>query len=106
MDRQLSPSETALYKRCDEVLHYVWDPIGVSGRVATRDEYDAYVPLVFSLVNENASSSEIADTLVRFVAERMELTPDRQKAQDVAELLVEWRTRINDDVAKRLVSGR
>lgn len=106
MDQELPPNEAALYRRCDEVLHYVWDPIGVSGRVATRDEYDDYVPPIFALVNENASSSEIADALVRFVSERMELTPDRQKAQYVAELLLGWRERINDDAARKLVSGR
>ena len=52
---KLPPNEAALYKRCDEVLHYVLDPIGVSGSVETRDEYDAYVPPIFALVNENAS---------------------------------------------------
>ena len=105
MGHTLPPNEAELYDRCNEVLHYIWDPIGVSGSVSARDEYDAYIPPIFALVNENAPSSEIAGALVRFVSERMELTPDRKKAQEVAELLLEWRERINDTAARRLVDG-
>ena len=31
-------------RRSDEVLHYLWDPIGVAGTVMARDEYTGYVP--------------------------------------------------------------
>ena len=33
-----------LHRRTDEVLHYIWDPIGVSGVPTARDEYSGYVP--------------------------------------------------------------
>jgi hypothetical protein len=39
MGRKLSPEQNELYKRVDEVLHYVWDSIGVAGEPHARDEY-------------------------------------------------------------------
>ena len=44
----------------NEVLPYVWDPIGVAGMPQTRDEYDSYVPGVFKLVEGGANKNEIA----------------------------------------------
>jgi hypothetical protein len=29
-----------LYRMVDEILHYVWDPIGVAGEARARDEYN------------------------------------------------------------------
>ena len=106
MEQELPPVEKELYTRCDEVLHYVWDPIGVAGTPETRDEYDYYVWPIFALVNEGAPESDIANTLNRFVLERMEMSPDKRKASEVARLLLEWRERINESFARNLVSGR
>jgi hypothetical protein len=41
--------EQELLTRVNEVLHYIWDPIGVRGEPNARDEYDSYVPEVYSL---------------------------------------------------------
>ena len=106
MGQKLPPNEADLYKRCSEVLHYIWDPIGVAGSPETRDEYESYVPPIFALVNENASVSKISKALNQFVSERMELNPDRAKAEEVARLLLQWRDRINERVARDLAGGR
>ena len=98
--RELRPEELQLYKRCDEVLHYVWDPIGVSESVAARDEYSTYVWLVFGLVQEKASQSKIADFLVELESKSMGLNPDRRRADKVAGLLVEWRQRIDETLPR------
>ena len=39
-----------LIKRVDEVLFYVWDPIGVSKFTGARDEYSSYALTIISLV--------------------------------------------------------
>jgi len=106
MEHKLPPNDAELYRRCDEVLHFVWDPIGVSGSPAARDEYDSYVPPIFALVSENASPSKIADTLVNFESDRMALSPNRTKAQEVAEILLEWRERVNEEVTRQLFGDR
>ena len=50
MGQKLPPDQMELYRRVDEVLHYLWDPIGVAGAPEARDEYYSYLPHVFSLL--------------------------------------------------------
>jgi len=78
----------------------------VAGTPETRDEYDSYVPPILARVIDNASVSEIADVLDRFVLERMEISPDRAKSQEVAQLLLAWWDQINERAARNLVTGR
>ena len=47
MGTKLEPHDEELYRRVDEVLHYIWDPIGVAGAPMARDEYYAYLPQIF-----------------------------------------------------------
>lgn len=47
MGRKLSAFERELCLRINEVLYYVWDPIGVADTPRARDEYDSYVLQVF-----------------------------------------------------------
>jgi len=61
MKEKLSAKEKELYRRTDEILHYLWDPIGVSDIAQARDEYYSYLPRVFSRLIEDAK--EIAKTL-------------------------------------------
>ena len=63
MGHQLSPEHKELYRRVDEVLHYLWDPIGVSDVPEARDEYHSYLPHIFSLLIRRVSAQEITDFL-------------------------------------------
>jgi hypothetical protein len=91
MSQELSPSETALYRAVDEVLHYVWDPIGVSAIPEARDEYNTYVPQVFGLVRDGMTSEGIAIFLSRIVVERMGLRDNPSHSLEVANILVNWK---------------
>jgi hypothetical protein len=91
MGSRLPPEELELYKRCDEVLHYIWDPIGVAGAPGARDEYESYLPQVFKLLRGGAERDEIADYLVRVETESMGMATGRTRAQNAATVLVEWR---------------
>ena len=91
MGRKMSSEDTELCKRCDEVLHYLWDPIGVAGEPRGRDEYDSYIPQVFMLLRESAGRNQIAEYLVQIETEQMGLSPNRARAQVVAEVLEKWR---------------
>lgn len=88
--RYLSPFEKELYQRTDEVMHYVWDPIGVAGIPQARDEYDSYLPQVFSMLIERKSEGEIAAYLTGIEDERMGLVPDPEKASQIASILIGW----------------
>lgn len=41
MGHKLSQADMDLYRAVDEVLHFIWDPIGVRGFPEARDEYHA-----------------------------------------------------------------
>ena len=90
MGRQLTPFEKELYQRADEVLHYVWDPIGISGTPQARDEYDSYLAQVFGILVESKSKDAISSYLVKVEEERMGLTPSTEQAMRVQELLLDW----------------
>ena len=91
MGQKLLPNELTLYRRCDEVLHYLWDPIGVSDAPGARDEYESYLPEVFKLLIDGAGQDRIVDYLVRVETESMGLQLDRVRATNAAFVLIEWR---------------
>lgn len=64
----------AVHARVDEILHYVWDPIGIAGVSEARDEYNSYVPTVVRLLIEEKEEEKIAAFLHRIAAERMGLS--------------------------------
>lgn len=97
MGSRLSAQELELYKRCDEVLHYIWDPIGVSGEPTARDEYHSYLPQVFRLLCDGALGDTIADYLAEVETESMGLETSRASAERAATVLLEYR----DWIARR-----
>ncbi|MCC2617130.1 hypothetical protein LJ739_12830 [Aestuariibacter halophilus] len=86
---KLSAEEQELYRRVDEILHYLWDPIGVSDIPLARDEYHSYLPKVFSLVISEAKHHEISEYLVKVESGSMGMSPNNGKAIEVAKLLIE-----------------
>jgi len=92
MGRKLSPAEMEIYRRTDEILHFIWDPIGITGAAGARDEYHSYLPVVFSKLQQSSdASTAIVDYLVWVEEDRMGAKPNRQHAERVAELLIENR---------------
>ena len=91
MGNALPPDQEELHRRVDEVLHYVWDPIGISGIPEARDEYHSYLPLVFSRLIQNASAQEIADFLSWVASDRMGLESNPAHSLAVANILVDWK---------------
>ena len=96
MGQKLSPPDLALYQAVDEVLFYVWDPIGVSRSPWARDEYQSYLPQVFQFVREGQSEEAIANFLTAITAERMGLSLTAERDLEVAWLLLEWRSLVSD----------
>ncbi|MFK3741253.1 hypothetical protein [Massilia sp. TN1-12] len=84
-------NEKELYQRIDEVLHYLWDPIGVSGIPLARDEYHSYVPQVVALLNENANMQQIAGYLNEVVTKQMGLRENADATLHVVAVLQDWK---------------
>ena len=94
MGKRLSPEQAELYRRVDEVLHYLWDPIGVSRIPQARDEYGAYFPHVFSLLMQHAPEAEIIAFLVKTETETMGLSSSQgaeKHAAEVVSVLIDYR---------------
>lgn len=100
MGEQLSPEQTELYRRVDEVLHYLWDPIGVYGIPEGRDDYNSYLPHVFSLLVHHAPEREIIDFLVNTETQTMEL-PGTERALGLATEIVSILTNYRDVTHER-----
>jgi hypothetical protein len=85
-----------LRQRVDEVLHYLWDPIGVSRAPTARDEYCRYVAPALDLLYRRASGADISKYLLEIESEGMGLSAQPQRALAVAELLVRWHQTLED----------
>ena len=98
MGQKLSPEQTELYRRVDEVLHYLWDPIGVSSVPEARDEYHSYLPHVFSLLTSGASAQQITDFLTETATKTMGLSDTsrgREHSREITAILEQWRAVIH-----------
>lgn len=95
MESSWTPDER-LRIRVDEVLHYLWDPIGISDVPAARDEYYTYSAQAFGMLKNGATTTEIAANLRRIRVERMEIgrSPELISEDEIADLLVRWKEEI------------
>lgn len=91
MGQKLSPPDMELYRRIDEVLFYLWDPLGVSDVPEARDEYYSYLGPVFSMVKQDKSPNEVAKHLTQVACGPMGLsqTPESEKRDiEIANLIM------------------
>ncbi len=91
MGHKFHPFDLALYRAVDEVLHYVWDPIGVAGSPQARDEYRGYLPEVYVLLKNDGDANLIANYLFQTETEQMGLTGNREHDLKSARALLEWK---------------
>jgi hypothetical protein len=97
MGQKLPPDQMKLYRRIDEILTFVWDPIGIKEIPGARDEYQGYLPQVFTRVLGATEPAFIAEYLLFIESEQMGFTvffKSRKRAFKIAELLIELRDHI------------
>lgn len=87
----LSLQDKELLRRIDEILHYMWDPIGVAGVPQARDEYESYVPQVFLLLKETADGKDVAEYLRWLSTEHIGMGPNPDRDAEVVDVLLQWR---------------
>ena len=88
-----------LRRRVDEVLFYVWDPIGVSPEPCARGEYEDYVPKLLQLVIDNTNIVPISKCLAEIARGPMGGPANLEKCDEVAELLLRHKRAIEDGLA-------
>lgn len=80
---------TALHRHTDEVLHYLWDPIGISDIPQARDEYTSYVPKVVEKLLNGDDAEAIARHLDTISDESIEFGTNHAKSLRCAEILTD-----------------
>ena len=88
-----------LSKRIDEVLYYVWDPIGVSDEPYARREYVGYIKGIRDLLDQGDDIASISSHLASIVSSSMCLSPDKKKCDYTAELLLRHKRAIIEGCA-------
>ena len=99
MRTKLSPADQMLYRAVDEVLHYIWDPIGVSAVPQARDEYHSYLPLVFSRLRQGADEKAIAKYLGEVIVGSMGLSSNTSHDLEIARILIDWKEVVDEKFA-------
>ena len=105
MGKKLPATEMELYRRTDEVLHYIWDPIGVSGVPEARDEYYSYLPKVFKMLASSTDGKDISDYLISIERDMMGLSINdkaNERALEVADILLNYRDYIKEKAEQQL----
>lgn len=77
-----------LYNRVDEILYYLWDPIGVNDEPAARSEYSSYVRSVISILDSTEDISKIAKHLNSLGKTDMGLLENKKHALKISEILI------------------
>ena len=88
-----------LRRRVDEVLFYIWDPIGVSPEPCARMEYESYVSKVLGLVEQNDDIGIISSHLADIVKNLMGLFPNQEQCDHAATLLLEHKRAVKEGLA-------
>jgi hypothetical protein len=85
--RKFKPDE--LERRIDEVLFYIWDPIGVSPDPNARSEYSSYARKILEMLKEGRDAFKISSYLCELESGMMSIPADEGRAQTVAKLLLD-----------------
>ena len=94
MEEKLSPKQLELHQGIDEILWNDWDPIGINIISSGRDEYHFYVPVIFEMVIDNASSLELEEYLDDVVKNRMGLRSRKKSNKPIADKIIELKNQL------------
>lgn len=88
MTNEAAEKTRAFHQKIKDVLLKEWDPIGVQAMPEAQDEYDGFVPTVYSMLMARKPINEVFEYLSWLETEHMGLTADRQRTQSIAEKLI------------------
>lgn len=84
-----------LNQRIDEVLYYVWDPIGVSDEPCARAEYSSYSMTILECVLKE-DLNQIANQLSKIEKVSMGLNSDKDRNLKIAQRLLDYKYAIEE----------
>ena len=84
----MNEQEKGIYEEIANILWNDWDPICVND-IGSRDEYQSYIPVIFSLKMNGADKETIAQKLNEIAITEMGLSSNFQHCLQVAEKIVQ-----------------
>lgn len=84
-----------LNQRIDEVLYYLWDPIGVSDEPCARAEYSSYSMTILKYVLED-DLNQIAIQLSKIETDSMGLVSDKNRNLKIAQRLLDYKYAVEE----------
>ncbi len=90
MGLKISEKMAELRIRIDEILFYVWDPIGVNDTPLARDEYYSYIPTTYKLAQETECITKVSEYLNTMETVNMGLSSNMNRCIVAAEYICEW----------------
>ena len=88
------PKDAELYRRIEEVVHYVWDPIGICQNPQARNEHSGYVRSIYG--NGKADDLDGLIAYMRWVLENMGLQIESEKMTNAAQVMLDWKKYIDE----------
>lgn len=85
-------SKQFIMSKIQKILLKEWDPIGVQDIPEAQDEYDAYIPSIYKIIQSKKPESELFDYLWQVETEHMGLSGNRKHTQTIAHKLFELST--------------
>ncbi len=85
--KRRSKKAIEIQESINQVLFYDWDPIGIND-LAPDDEYNSYVGGIYRLLASGASEFQIIEHLHQLEITQMEISSNREKLKNVAEMLM------------------
>ena len=95
MTEKMLPKDAQLYRRIEEAVHYIWDPIGISAIPQARDEYSSYVTAIYGRV-QAGNKKELIEYLKWAATENMGLSYDSERTEEAAQAMLAWKDFINE----------
>ncbi len=84
----MTREQNLLFEFIEDLLSCEWDPLALNG-FGPRDEYQTYVPQIFSLAVGNATANQIADRLRSIETESIGVAGDFEKCKQLARIIVQ-----------------
>ncbi len=88
MKKKISNMESKSHHAINQILWNNWDPLGIND-AAPIDEYQSYVPELYTMLMSNKTSKEISERLFKIETEIMGLTGCEKHCRKIANMLIE-----------------
>ena len=86
----MTKNEKEFYNRIDEILHYIWDPIDISGIPPARDTYKIDVATIYDMFMNKKPAEELVRTLTFMSNKRDGVKPSISRDEKVIKIISEY----------------